>query len=64
MGISSRRAATQAFYENVLESSSDEEFDGETDLLMAVAGMVNKEFLLPPPRGGSSRKREANVDRD
>jgi hypothetical protein len=43
----------------VLESSSDEEFDGETDLLMATAGMVNKELLLPPHRGGSSKKQEA-----
>jgi hypothetical protein len=51
MGSNSRRTATQAFYENVLESSPDEDFDGETDLLMAVASMVNKEFLLPPRRG-------------
>jgi hypothetical protein len=64
MGISSRRAAVQAFYENVLNLSSDEESDGETDLLMADTGMVNEHFLMPPHRGGSSKKREANVDRD
>jgi hypothetical protein len=45
-------------------SSSDEESNGETDLLMVVAGMVNKHFLMPPRRGGSSKKREGNVDRD
>jgi hypothetical protein len=41
MGSISRRAATQAFYDNVLMLSSDEESAGETDLLMADAGMVN-----------------------
>jgi hypothetical protein len=42
----------------VLKSSFDEEFDGETDLLMAAVGMVNEDFLLLPPcRGGSSKKR-------
>jgi hypothetical protein len=56
MSNSSHRAAAQAFYENVLQSSSDEESDGETDLLMATAGMVNEEFLLPPRRGGLSKK--------
>jgi hypothetical protein len=48
----------------VLDSLSDEESNNETDLLMAVAGMVNKHFLMPPRRGGSSKKREANIDRD
>jgi hypothetical protein len=48
----------------MLMSSSDEESDGETDLLMAAAGMVNEHFLMPPRRGGSSKKREGNVDRD
>jgi hypothetical protein len=45
-------------------SLSDEESDGETDLLMATAGMVNEHFLMPPCRGGSSKKQEDNVDRD
>jgi hypothetical protein len=63
MGISSRRAATQAFYKNMLESSSDEESDGETDLLMAAGGMVNEQFLMPPRRGSSLKKWEANMDR-
>jgi hypothetical protein len=31
---------------------------------MAAAGMVNEEFLLPPHRGSSSKKREATVHRD
>jgi hypothetical protein len=48
----------------VLESSSDEDSDGETDLLMAAAGMVNEHFLMPPRRGGSCKQREGNVDRD
>jgi hypothetical protein len=48
----------------VLNLSSDEESDDETDLLMADTGMVNEHFLMPPHRGGSSKKREANVDRD
>jgi hypothetical protein len=42
MGNNSRRAAAQAFYKNILESSSDEESDGETDLLITAAGMVNE----------------------
>jgi hypothetical protein len=45
-------------------SSSDEDSDGETELLVATAGMVNEHFLMPPRRGGSSKKREGNVDRD
>jgi hypothetical protein len=62
MGSSSHRAAALAFYKNVLESSSDEESNGETNLLIAAAGMVNKQFLMPACRGGSSKKRHANVD--
>jgi hypothetical protein len=41
MGSSSCRAATKVLYDDVLMSSSDEESDSETDLLMAAAGMVN-----------------------
>jgi hypothetical protein len=41
----------------MLMSSSDEESDGETDLLMTAAGMFNEHFLMPPHRGGSSKKR-------
>jgi hypothetical protein len=51
----SHRAVAQAFYENVLDSSSNEESDGETDLLMAAAGMVNEHFLIPPRRDGLSK---------
>jgi hypothetical protein len=50
IGSSSRRAAAHTFYENVIESLSDEESDGETDLLMAAAGMMNEHFLMPPRR--------------
>jgi hypothetical protein len=46
----------------VLESSSDEESDGETDLLLVAIGMANEQFMMPPSRGGSSKKREANVN--
>jgi hypothetical protein len=60
MGINNRRATAQTFYENVFESSSDE----ESDLLMAAVGMVNEQFLMPPCRGSSSKKWEANVDYD
>jgi hypothetical protein len=42
-------------------SSSDEDSDGETELLLAAAGMVNEHFLM---RGISSKKREGNIDRD
>jgi hypothetical protein len=63
MGSSTRRAASQAFYENVLESSSDEDSDGETDLLIAATGMGNEHFLMPPRKGGSSHKWHANIDR-
>jgi hypothetical protein len=64
MGNNSRRTAAKAYFDNVHMSSSDEESDGETELLMATAGMVNEQFLMPPRRGGSSKKREGNVDRD
>jgi hypothetical protein len=64
MGSNSRRAATKAYYDNVLMLSSNEDSDDETDLLMAAAGMVNEHFLMPPHKGDSSKKREANVDRD
>jgi hypothetical protein len=56
MGSSSRRAATKAHYDNVLMSSSDEDLDGETELLVDAADMVNEHFLMPPRRGGSSKK--------
>jgi hypothetical protein len=64
MGSSSRRAVAKAYYDNMLMSSSDENSDYENDLLMAAVGMVNEYFLMPPRRGDSSKKREANVDRD
>jgi hypothetical protein len=35
--MGSSRATIQDFYKNVLESSSDEESDGEIDLLIAIA---------------------------
>jgi hypothetical protein len=44
----------------MLNSLFVEESDGETDLV----GMVNEHFLMLPRRGGSSKKREANVDHD
>jgi hypothetical protein len=64
MGSSSRRAAAKAYFDNVFMSSTDEDSDGETELLVADVGMVNEHFLMPPHRGGSSKKREGNVDRD
>jgi hypothetical protein len=64
MSSSSHRAATQAFYVIVLESSSDEVSDGKTDILMAAIGTTNEEFMLPPCKGGSSKKQETNIDRD
>jgi hypothetical protein len=51
MGSSSHRAAAKAYFDNVLMSSSDEDSDGEIELLVAAAGMVN--VLMPPCRGGS-----------
>jgi hypothetical protein len=64
MGSSCRRAAAKAYFDNVLMSSSDEDSDGETELLLVAAGMVNEHFPMPPRRGGSSKKREGNVDQD
>jgi hypothetical protein len=64
MGNSSRRAAAKAYCDNVLMSSSDEETDGETDLLMAMTSMVNEHFLMPPRRGGSYKQQEGNVDHE
>jgi hypothetical protein len=64
MGSSSRRTAAKSYFDNVLMSSFDEKSDGETELLVATVGMVNEHFLMPPRRGGSSKKREGNVDRE
>jgi hypothetical protein len=64
MGSSSHRAAAKAYFDNVLMSSSDEESDGETDILMATAGIVSEHFPIPPHRDCSSKKQEGNVDRD
>jgi hypothetical protein len=58
MGISSRRAAAKAYYDNMLMPSFGEDSDDEADLLMAAADMVNENFLIPPRRGGSSKERE------
>jgi hypothetical protein len=52
------------FYKNVIESSSDKESDGETELLLAAASMAHDHFMLPKHRGGSSVKRKANKNRD
>jgi hypothetical protein len=64
MGSSSRRAAANAYFDNVLMSLSDEDTNGETELLVAATGMVNEHFRMPPRRGGSSKKREGNIDHD
>jgi hypothetical protein len=64
MGSNSRRATAKAYFNNVLMSSSGEDSDGETELLLAAAGMVNEHFLMPPRRGVSSKKREGSVNRD
>jgi hypothetical protein len=53
--MGSSRATIQNFYGNVLESSSDEESDGEIDLLIAIATMVNDHYLMPSRRGGHRR---------
>jgi hypothetical protein len=58
------RKSIEFFYKNVIESSSDEESDGETELLPAATSMAHNHFLLPKRRGGSSVKRKANKNRD
>jgi hypothetical protein len=63
MGSSSRRAAIEEFYKNVLESSSEEEFDGETKLLIPAAAMVNKHYLMRPCMGCSSKKQRRSRSR-
>jgi hypothetical protein len=40
MGSNSRRAVAKAYFDNVLMSSSDENSDGEAELLVATTGMV------------------------
>jgi hypothetical protein len=52
------------FYKHAIESSQDEESDGETKLLPAAACMAHAHFLLPKRGGGSSVKYKANKDRD
>jgi hypothetical protein len=58
------KKAIEFFYKNVIESSSDKESDGETELLLAAASMAHDHFMLPKHRGGSSVKRKANKNRD
>jgi hypothetical protein len=62
MGSSQR--SIEFFYKNFVESSSEEESDGETEILLAVAQMVHDHYLLPPHRGGSSKRREDNQECD
>jgi hypothetical protein len=52
------------FYKNFIELSSDEESDGETELLFTIASMAHDHYLLQKHRCGSSEKRKANKDRD
>jgi hypothetical protein len=56
--------AIEFFYKNVMESSSDEEFDSETELLFTTASMEHDHYMLPKHMGGSSVKRKAKKDRD
>jgi len=51
-------------YKNFVELSSEEESDGETEILLAAAQMVHDHYLLPPRRGDSSKRCEANQERD
>ena len=64
MASSSRRAAIEYFYKNIIDSSSEEDSDGETEMLFAAASLVHAQCLMPVKRGGSSKGREANVDRE
>jgi hypothetical protein len=56
--------ATEFFYKNVIDSSSDKESDGETELLFAASSMAHDHYMLLKHRGGSSVKRKANKDRN
>jgi hypothetical protein len=56
--------AIEFFYKNDIKSSSDEESDGETELLFAAASMAHVHYLMSKRMGGSSVKRKANKDRD
>jgi hypothetical protein len=56
--------AIEFFYKNVIESSSDEESDGENKFLFTAANMMKNHHLLSRRRGGSSVKRKANTGRD
>jgi hypothetical protein len=56
--------AIEYFYKNIIKSSSDEESDGETELLFTAARMAHDHYLLLKRKGGSSVKRKANKDRD
>jgi hypothetical protein len=56
--------AIECFYKNIIKSSSDEESDGETELLFTAARMAHDHYLLLKRKGGSSVKRKANKDRD
>jgi hypothetical protein len=60
----SHSVAIKAFYKIFLESTSEEESNGEIDLLIAAAVMVHDHYLMVPRRVGSSKKRLPNIDRD
>jgi hypothetical protein len=56
--------AIDFFYKNVIESSLDEDSNGEIELLFTTASMMHEHYVLPQRRCGSSEKRKANTDRD
>jgi hypothetical protein len=53
----------QTFYKNVIESSSNEEADDDTELMMA-ATMLRHEHTSRPVYRGSVKGRKANVKRN
>ena len=55
-------SSIEFFYKNVVESSSDDDSDGDTEMIMAATSYMYDE-LLQPTRRASTSKRSANLER-
>ena len=52
-------SSIEFFYKNVVESSSDDDSDGDTEMIMTAASYMHDD-LLRPKRQGSTSKRYAD----
>ena len=56
-------SSIEFFYKNVVESSSDDDSDGDTEMIMTAASFIYDD-MMRPTRRASINQRSANVDRE